>query len=323
MKKALQTALISGALLGLSAASASAQWNPTRTVRLIVPYSAGTATDTLSRAVAQKLSESLGQQVIVDNQPGANGIVGTEALAKAVKDGHTLGMVAANHVVTPALYPRLPYDTLRDFTPVTILGAVPFILVAHPSLPAKSVQELIALAKARPGQLLYSSAGNGSPPHLAGELLKTMAGIDIVHVPYKGLAPGLIDLIAGQVSLMFPAISAGLPQVSAGKLRALAVTSLKRSPAAAGLPTMDESGLKGYEVYSWIGIMGPAGLPKEVVTRLHAEGNRIVKLPDVSQRFGTLGIDIIGTTPEEFARIMQTDLVKFGKLVKASGAKID
>ena len=321
--KPRQAAALTGALLMLGAASASAQWNPTRAVRLIVPYSSGTATDTTSRAVAQKLSETFGQQVIVDNLPGANGIVGTEALAKSPKDGHTLGMVAANHVVTPALYRKLPYDTLRDFTPVTILGAVPFISVVHPSLPAKSVKELIALAKASPGQLLYSSAGNGSPPHLSGELLKMMAGIDIVHVPYKGMAPGLTDVIAGQVSLMFPAISAGLPQASAGKLRALAVTSLKRSPAAPQLPTMDESGLKGYEVYSWIGIMGPAGLSKDIVTRLHAEANRIVKLPDVSQRFGTLGIDIIGTTPEEFSRIMQTDLVKFGKLVKASGAKID
>ena len=314
---------IAGAWIMLFVHSAIAQWNPTRAIRLIVPYSTGTATDTLSRAVAQKLSETFGQQVVVDNQPGANGIVGTEALAKAPKDGHTLGMIAANHVVTPALYSKLPYDTLRDFTPVTILGAVPFVLVVHPSVPASSVKELIALAKARPGQLLYSSAGNGSPPHLSGELLKSMAQIDIIHVPYKGLAPGLTDLLGGQVSLMFPAISAGLPQAKAGKLRALGVTSLKRSPAAADLPTMDESGLKGYEVYSWIGIMGPSALPKDIVSRLHAEGNRIIKLPDVSQRFGNLGIDIIGNTPEEFARIMETDLVKFGKLVKASGAKID
>lgn len=313
---------MTGALL-LAAQLANAQWTPNRAIRLIVPYSTGTATDTLSRAVAQKLSESFGQQVVVDNQPGANGIVGTEAVAKAPKDGYTLGMIAANHVVTPALYPKLPYDTIRDFTPVTILGAVPFILVVHPSVPANSVKELVALAKARPGQLLYSSAGNGSPPHLAGELMKSLAGVDIVHVPYKGMAPGLTDLIAGQVSLMFPAISAGLPQAKAGKIRALAVTSLKRSPAAPDLPSMDEAGLKGYEVYSWIGIMGPSGLPKDIVTRLHSEGMRVIKLPDIVQRFGSLGIDIIGNTPEEFARTMQSDLVKFGKLVKASGAKLD
>ena len=324
MTSAARISAIAFAALAVGAmSSAWAQWNPTRAVRLIVPYSTGTATDTLSRAVAQKLSETFGQQVVVDNLPGANGIVGTEAVAKAPKDGHTLGMIAANHVVTPALYSKLPYDTLRDFTPVTILGAVPFIFIVHPSLPAKSVKEVIALAKARPGQLLYSSAGNGSPPHLSGELMKTMAGIDIVHVPYKGMAPGLIDLLAGQVSLMFPAIPAGLPHVKAGKARALAVTSLKRSPAAPDLPTMDESGLTGYEVYSWIGIMGPAALPKEIVARLHSEATRIVRLPDVSQRFGTLGIDIIANTPDEFARIMQADLVKFGKLVKASGAKID
>jgi tripartite-type tricarboxylate transporter receptor subunit TctC len=315
--------LAAGCALLLGAPAVLAQWNPQRPIRLIVPYSTGTATDTLSRAVAQKLAETTGQQVVVDNQPGANGIVGTEALAKAGKDGHTLGMIAANHVVTPALYPKLPYDTIRDFTPVTILGAVPFVLIVHPSVPAKSVKELIALAKARPGQLLYSSAGNGSPPHLSGELLKAMAGIDIVHVPYKGLAPGLTDLLGGQVSLMFPAISAGLPHARAGKVHALAATSLKRSPAAPELPTMDESGLKGYEVYSWIGIMGPAGLPKEIVTRLHSEGTRIVGLPDIQQRFANLGIDIIGNSPEEFARVMQADLVKFGKLVKASGAKLD
>jgi tripartite-type tricarboxylate transporter receptor subunit TctC len=310
-------------VLFLGAQGALAQWSPTRTVRVIVPYSTGTATDTLTRAMAQKLAEALGQQFVVENQPGANGMIGTEALARAARDGHTLAMIAANHVVTPALYSKVPYDTLRDFTPVTILGAVPFLLVVHPSVPVKSVQDLIALAKGRPGQLFYASAGSGSPPHLAGELLKTMAGIDIVHVPYKGLAPGLTDLIGGQVSLMFPAISAGLPQAKAGKLRSLAVTSLKRSPAAPDMPTMDESGLKGYEVYSWIGIMGPAGLPPAVVTRLHDEANRALRLPDVSQRFASLGIDVLGTTPEEFARIMQADLVKFGKLVKAAGAKLD
>ena len=323
MKIGKRGAACVGVLMMLVGDAALAQWNPTRTIRLIVPYSTGTATDTLSRAVGQKLSETFNQQVVVDNLPGANGIVGTEALAKAPKDGHTLGMIAATHVVTPALYSKLPYDTLRDFTPVTILGAVPFLFVVHPSVPATSVKELIALAKSRPGQLLYASAGNGSPPHLAGELMKSMAGIDIVHVPYKGLAPGLTDVIAGQLSMIFPAISAALPQVSAGKLRALAVTSLRRSTAAGDVPTMDESGLKGYEVYSWIGIMGPAGLPKETVTRLHAEGTRIVKLPDIAQRFRALGIDIIGNAPDEFGRIMQADLVKFGKLVKASGAKLD
>jgi tripartite-type tricarboxylate transporter receptor subunit TctC len=307
----------------LAACPAHAQWNPSRAVRLIVPYSTGSATDTVARTIGQKFSETFKQQVVIDNQPGANGIVGTEALAKAAKDGHTLGMIAANHVVTPALYPKLPYDTLRDFTPITIAGAVPFVLVVHPSVPAKSVNELIALARARPGQLLYSSAGSGSPPHLSGELLKAMASINIVHVPYKGLAPGLIDLIAGQVSLMFPAISAGLPHAWAGKVRALAVTSLRRSPAAGELPTMDESGLKGYEVYSWIGVMGPAGLPGEIVARLHGEVNRVIKLPDVSQRFANLGIDIVGNTPGAFAATMQADLVKFGKLVKAAGARVD
>lgn len=312
-----------GALVLMCGQAAFAQWTPARTIRFIVPYSTGTATDTLTRTMAQKLSESLGQQVVVENQPGANGIIGTEALARAPRDGHTLGMIAANHVVTPALYSKVPYDTLRDFTPVTILGAVPFLLVVHPSVPARSVQDLIALAKARPGQLFYASAGSGSPPHLAGELLKTMAAIDIVHVPYKGLAPGLTDLLGGQVSLMFPAISAGIPQVKAGKLRSLAVTSLKRSPAAPDMMTMDESGLKGYEVYSWIGILAPAGLSREIVTRLHDEANRALRLPDVSQRFAGLGIDVLGTTPDEFARIMEADLVKFGRLVKAAGAKVD
>lgn len=307
----------------LTAGAAEAQWTPARNVRLIVPYSTGTGTDTIARAIAQKLTTAFGQQVTVENVAGANGILGTEIVAKAAKDGHTLGMIAANHVVTPALYAKLPYDTIRDFTPVTIAGAVPFVLLVHPSLPVKSVRELIALAKARPGQLFYASAGNGSPPHLAGELLKSMAGIDIIHVPYKGLAPGLTDLIAGQVSLMFPAISAGLPQVQAGRLRALAITSLQRSAAAAELPTMDESGLKGYEVYSWIGIMGPAGLQKPVVERWHAEVLRALAEPDIRKRFAGLGIDIVGNSPDEFARAMQADLAKFGNLVKASGAKID
>lgn len=309
--------------LTLVAGAAAAQWSPTRSVRLIVPYSTGTGTDTIARAIAQKLTAAFGQQVTVENVAGANGILGTEIVARAAKDGHTLGMIAANHVVTPALYAKLPYDTIRDFTPVTIAGAVPFVLVVHPSLPVKSVQELVAFAKARPGQLFYSSAGNGSPPHLAGELLKSMAGINIIHVPYKGLAPGLTDLIAGQVSLMFPAISAGLPQAQSGRLRALAITSLKRSAAAAELPTMDESGLKGYEVYSWIGIMGPAGLQKPVIERWHAEVQRALADADIRKRFAGLGIDIVGNSPDEFARVMQADLVKFGNLVRASGAKID
>ena len=309
--------------LTLAAGAAAAQWSPTRSVRLIVPYSTGTGTDTIARAIAQKLTAAFGQQVTVENVAGANGILGTEIVARAAKDGHALGMIAANHVVTPALYAKLPYDTIRDFTPVTIAGAVPFVLVVHPSLPVKSVQELVAFAKARPGQLFYSSAGNGSPPHLAGELLKSMAGINIIHVPYKGLAPGLTDLIAGQVSLMFPAISAGLPQAQSGRLRALAITSLKRSAAAAELPTMDKSGLKGYEVYSWIGIMGPAGLQKPVIERWHAEVQRALADADIRKRFAGLGIDIVGNSPEEFARVMQADLVKFGNLVKASGAKID
>lgn len=309
--------------LTLVAGAAAAQWSPTRSVRLIVPYSTGTGTDTIARAIAQKLTAAFGQQVTVENVAGANGILGTEIVARAAKDGHALGMIAANHVVTPALYAKLPYDTIRDFTPVTIAGAVPFVLVVHPSLPVKSVQELVAFAKARPGQLFYSSAGNGSPPHLAGELLKSMAGINIIHVPYKGLAPGLTDLIAGQVSLMFPAISAGLPQAQSGRLRALAITSLKRSAAAAELPTMDESGLKGYEVYSWIGIMGPAGLQKPVIERWHAEVQRALADADIRKRFAGLGIDIVGNSPDEFARVMQADLVKFGNLVRASGAKID
>lgn len=309
--------------LALAAATAEAQWNPTRSVRLIVPYSTGTATDTIARTLGQKLGEAFKQQVLVDNQPGANGIVGTEALAKAPKDGHTLGMIAANHVVTPALYGKLPYDTLRDFTPVTIAGAVPFVLVVHPSLSVTTVKELIAFARAHPGQLFYASAGNGSPPHLSGELFKTMAGVDVVHVPYKGLAPGLTDLLGGQVALMFPAISAGLPLARAGRLRALGVTSLKRAPAAPELPTMDEAGLKGYEVYSWIGIMGPAGLPKAAVNRLHTEVAQALRLEDVRQRLTNLGVDVIGNSPDEFARIMETDLVKFGKIVKASGAKLD
>jgi tripartite-type tricarboxylate transporter receptor subunit TctC len=316
-------ALFAAAVALVAASGAAAQGYPTRAVRVIVPYSTGTATDTISRLMAQKLSESLGQQFVVENLPGANGIPGSDIVAKAAKDGHTLGMIAANHVVTPALYGKLPYDTIRDFTPVTIVGAVPFVLVVHPSLPVKSVKELVALAKKRPGEMFYSSAGNGSPPHLSGELLKSMAGIDIVHVPYRGLAPGLIDLLAGQVSLMFPAISAGLPHANAGKLRALAVTSLKRSPAAADLPTMAETGLPGYEVYSWIGLMGPGALPRPVVSRLHGEVTRLIQVADVRQRLTSLGIDLVGNTPEEFSRIMQTDLEKFGRLVRASGAKLD
>ena len=315
---------LAGAALALLAAHAQAQSYPAKPIRIVVPLAAGGPGDVLARAVGQKLTESVGQQVVIDNRVGANTNIGNEAVAKSAPDGYTLLMSASTLTINPSLYANLPYDAIKSFAPVTLVATTPLVLVVHPSLPAKSVREFIALAKAKPGQLHYGSAGNGSVLHLAGEMLNSMAHIKIVHVPYKGVTNAFSDLLGGQISLMFPGAPIALPQVQAGKLRALAVTGDKRSAAAPDLPTLaDAAGLPGYEVSVWYGVLAPAGTPPAVINRLHGELVKIVQSPDVVARFAALGAEPLHNTPEAFAAFLKNDLVKWTKVVRDSGAKID
>lgn len=278
----------------------------------------------MSRAVAEKLTQRFGQQFVVDNRAGAGGNIGAEVVAKSAPDGYTLmiGHVGT-HAINATLYPRIGFDPVKDFTPITLIATLPLALVVHPSVPAKDVKELIAYARSRPGQLNFASAGNGGPTHLTGELLKTSAGIDIVHVPYKGNAAALLDLIAGRVHMMFSNLLTSMPHVRAGKLRAIGISSGKRSPQAPELPTVAESGVPGFSAVPWYGVLGPAGMPKNIVTRLNSEIARALAQPDMNERFVAQGVDLQSSTPEQFGALIRTELVKWRKVVKDAGAKVD
>ena len=313
-----------GALLALVATAASAQTYPTKPIRLVVPFPPGGATDILARDVAQKLTEAWGQQVIVDNRPGAGGNIGSELVAKAAPDGYTLEMgTVGTHAINASLYAKMPYDHVKDFAPVILVAGVPNVLVVNPALPANSVAELIAYAKANPGKLNFASSGNGTSIHLSGELFKFMAGVQMTHVPYKGSAPALQDLIGGQVQLMFDNLPPSLPQIKAGKLRALAVTSLARAPALPDVPTMAEAGLPGYEASSWFGVLAPAGTPPAIVAKLNAEIARWLATPEAKEKLSKQGANAAGGTPEDFAKHIAAETAKWAKVVKDSGAKID
>lgn len=310
----------------LTAASAPAlAAYPERPIQLIVPQSAGGGADILARTIAAKLSQSLGKQVVVDNRPGAAGIIGTQTVAQAAPDGYTLLMGAiSTHSMNPGLYKaRLPYDPVKNFTPVTVVASAPLLVVVHPSLPVNSVQELIALARAKPGKLNFSSAGSGNSTHLAGELFKISAKVDMVHVPYKGATPAETGLMAGEVSVMFSSILSALPHSKAGKMKALAVTSAKRSSEAPELPTVAESGLPGFEVNPWYGLFAPAGTPPEIVDKLQQEVARIVHMPDVKQRFATLGAEPVGNSPQEFKLFLDQEIAKWTKVIDQSGTRVD
>jgi tripartite-type tricarboxylate transporter receptor subunit TctC len=304
--------------------NAFAQPFPSKPARMIVPYPPGGSADILARAIGAKVGEGLGQPVVIDNRPGAGTIIGTEATAKSAPDGYTfmLGTVSS-HAINPALNPKLPFDPVKDFTPLSLVASIPFAMIVHPSVAAKSVQEFVALAKARPGQINYSSAGNGTSNHLAGELLKSMAGIDLVHVPYKGSAPALNDLIAGQVSMMFDLVLTAAPHIKSGAARGLAVTGTQRSPVLPELPTVAESGLPGYEVSAWFGIFAPAGLPQPVTQRLNAEFVKVMRDADLKQRLASLGADPLTSSPEQFSAYLRSEIDKWAKVVKASGMKLD
>jgi tripartite-type tricarboxylate transporter receptor subunit TctC len=296
--------------------AAGAQTYPTRAVRIIVPFPPGGGTDIISRTIAQKLNETWSQPVVVDNRGGANGIIGTDLGAKSKPDGYTLLVVIATHAINPSLYKKLPYDTANDFAPITLMAQYPFILTVHPTLPAKSVKEFIAIAKARPGQLSYASSGNGSGPHLAFELFNNMAKISAVHVPYKGAGPANIDLISGQVQAFMNNLLAAMPHVKTGKLRVLGVTSANRSQATPEVPTVAESGLPGYEVIGWYALLAPAGTPQPILTNVHADVAAALRVPAVNNRLSSEGAKPVGSPPEAFSKFLAADIKKWAKVVK-------
>lgn len=296
---------------------------PNKPIRIVVPQSAGGSTDLTARLIAQKLSGALGQTVIVDNRPGAGSILGTDLVAKATPDGYTLLVVASSITINPSLHKNLPFDPIRDLAPVTQLSAFPNMLVVHPSFPVKTVRDLIALAKSKPGQINYGSSGTGTGTHLSAELFKYMTGVDMVHVPYKGGGPAVIALISGQVQLNFATIPSVLPHVRSGKLRAVAVTTIKRSPAAPQVPTIAESGVPGYDHGPWNGMLAPAKTPKAIIARLNTEVARIVHLPEAAGVLIHDGAEPVGNTSEEFAAVIRTETAKWAKVIKAAGIKAD
>jgi tripartite-type tricarboxylate transporter receptor subunit TctC len=316
----LKIALLVAACTTVSHAVAQGSY-PNRPIRLIVPSAAGGGTDFTARAIGQHLSESVGQTVIVDNRPGAAGNIGVEIAARANPDGHTLVMPITSFSINPSLYAKLPFDTVKDFSPVALASSAPLLLVVNPSTPAKSVSELVALAKAKPGQLNYANSGNGTTAHLAGELLKKMAGVNIISVPYKGGGPAVLDLIAGRVQIYFSTIPAAITQVKAGKLRALAVSTTGRVELIRDIPTVAESGLPGFEVVGWFGIFAPAGTPRQVIARLNKEINSALRTPDMQQRFAAYGLIPGGGSPEELGKFLRSEIAKWGALIKEAGIK--
>lgn len=311
-------------LIWLAAGPAAAQNYPTKPIRLVVPFTPGGSTDILARLIGQKLYESFGQQVIIDNRPGAGGNIGVDLVAKSVPDGYTLVMGhIGTFAVNPTLYTRLPYDPIKDFQPITLLAKIPNMLAVNPSLPAKSVKELIAMAKAKPGALNYGSGGNGSAAHLATEYFKLLAKVEIVHIPYRGTAPAVTDLIGGQISMMITGVPPLLQQVKAGKLRGIAVATAQRLPLLPELPTIAETGVPGYEATQWYGILVPAKTPPAVVAKLNAEIVKALQRPEVKERLAADAAEPVGNRPEEFGAYIKAEIARWAPVVKASGAKPD
>ena len=304
-------------VMALPVGDAAGQTYPSKPIRFVVPLSAG-AGDTLTRTIGQKISESWNQPVVVENRPGAGSTIGSDIVAKATPDGYTLLMASFSHAVNPTLYAKLPYDTLRDFAAVTLIGSAPNVLTVHPSVPAKSVADIVALAKSQPGRLHFASAGNGSSSHMAGELFKNLTGAQIVHVPYKGAAPAMTDLLAGQVQMAFDPLPSSLANIKAGKLRPIAVTSAKRSAALPEVPTVGEA-VPGYELAVWYGVVAPANTPKDIVGQLHAEIVKVLNMPDVKERVAGLGFETTSGTPEQFQAFIEAEVAKWSKVVREAG----
>jgi len=308
------------ALAAATAGAAFAQAGyPSKPVRMVVPSSAGGGTDIVARIIAPELSKRLGQQVVIDNRPGAGTMIGIEVAAKSPPDGYTLLIGLSTLAINSALYKKVPYDPQRDFAPITQAVSSATIIVVHPSIPVKTLKELIAFARARPDQLNYASAGTGTYPHMTMELFLSMAKLKMVHIPYKGTAPAMIDMVAGQVATMAATILTGMPQIRAGRLRPLAITSAARSPIVPDIPTVAEAGLPGYESVQWYGMLAPARTPKDIITRLHGDTTRILQQPEIKARFAGDGADPVGSTPEEFSRYIQSELTKWAKVAREAG----
>lgn len=315
--------VVLGAIVSWSASVLAQQPYPSRPIRLISPFAPGGGNDILCRTIAPKLTERIRQQVIVDNRPGANGIIGTEVAARSAPDGYTIVLIPSGHAVNASLHRKLPYDSIRDFTPITLVGSSPLILAVHPSLPARNVKELIALAKTHPEELTYGSAGIGSSGHLGGALFDALTGTKMVHVPYKGMSLAITDLMSGQVSLVFGTSLSVMPHVRSGRLRAMATTGAQRSPALPDLPTVAEAGVSGYEAGLWYGFVGPARIPAEIVRRLNAEIVAVLKLTEVRERLASQGVDAQPSTPEEFGRLLASDLERWAKVVQRAGIRAE
>lgn len=317
---ALSAACVAAATCG----SAGAQQYPAKSIRMVVGFAPGGGTDLVARIIGQKMNEAWGQAVLVDNRAGATGTIGADLVAKAPADGYTLLMGHVNsHGIAPSIFRKLPYDAERDFAMVAYVGYVPNVLVIHPSLPAKSVKELIAIAKAQPGTINYASSGVGSTQHLAGELFTLLTGTKIIHVPYKGSGPAVVDLLAGHVSMNFDTMPPVLPHIKSGRMRALALTTPKRSPQLPGVPTMMEVGLKGFDMTNWYGIMAPAKTPRDIVIKVNGEANRIMGLPDARSKLEEAGTQLDPTSPEQFATFLRSEIGKYAKLVKAAKVSLD
>ena len=313
--------LLCAMLVAVAAGAAAQAGYPSRPVRVIVPSSAAGGTDIVARIIAPRLSERLGQQIVIDNRPGAGTMIGIELAAKSPPDGYTLLMGLSTLAINSALHTKVPYDPVRDFAPITQAVSSASIIVVHPSVPVKTLKELIAFARARPGQLNYASAGTGTYPHMTMELFLSMAGLRMVHIPYKGTGPAMIDMLAGHTATMAATVLTGMPQIRSGRLRALGITSKERSAVAPDIPTIAEAGLPGYESVQWYGMLAPAKTPKEIVARLHGEITRVLQMPDIKERFAGDGADPVGNTPEEFARFIQSELTKWAKVARAAGIK--
>jgi len=304
-------------------AAADAQQYPARPARIIAGFAPGGSTDIMARIVAQKLTEALQQQVVVENRPGANGNIAAETTARAPPDGYTLLMAANGFTINASLYQRIPYDPLRDFSPVTLFALIPNILVVHPSLPVKSVRDIIALARAKPDELTHGSSGNGSPGHLAGEVFKQLAKVKFVHIAYKGSSQAVVDLLGGHLQLAFPTIPVVAQHVRSGRLRALGVTGSRRSASLPEVPTIAEAGVPGYEVVGWYGVLAPAGVPKDIVARLNAEIVKALRAPDLQERLLRDGAEPVGNAPEEFRAYIEADLGKWARVIEAAGIKFE
>lgn len=324
MKRQLHLVALTAALLAAACGgNAWSQSYPRKSIRIIVPFPPGQASDVIVRLVGHKLSDSLGQPIVVDNRPGAGGNIGSDMGAKAAADGYTLTMATAALPISASVYSRLPFNPGKDFAPITLMTITPLVLVVNPALPVRSVKELIALARARPGELNFASSGSGTSHHLSGEMLKTVAQINIVHVPYKGSAAAHLDLIGGQVALMFDNIVPVTQHIRTGKLRALAVTTPRRSPTLPDIPTIIEAGLPDFEAVAWFGMLAPAGTPRDIVNRLNSEIVKVLNMPDVRDKLIGMGAEPVGSTPEQFDAHIQKEIAKWARIVKISGAVVD